>query len=343
MEDVRRACHSLWARHSKALAHGPIVARPIDLEHYTSLFPSRARYLRDRAELLAGTDQWREWVKPGPTDPLTDLAHLAFETMRCSAVLGSTEPELEDALLLVANRQAGLQPGGKSSATEILAALHTELAGQQDGYPGFQWKGSPPKNAPPAHLPGLVALYGWKYDLIIVMPRVDQALLSVIDWVKVRDLVSNEFSGIMLATPWQLRLVTCVDMAQDLYLRSFDHVWGSDLLADCQPTRYHLLRTAAALPLRNLLERFPADYVIAREEELGDLIHDAQNMLLNIQLRNELLARMRGLSSQRPPEPLPGRETPPHQRMAANFGHFRWWAEHLVSDWLQSGTDKLEN
>ncbi len=334
MEEVRRACHPLWARHSNTLMHGPIVARPVDLERYTRLFPNRARYLRDRAELLVGTTQWAEWANPGPRDTLTDLAHLAFETMRCSAILGTTELGMVERVTQLAARQAGIEVGSKSPAIESLAALYAFLEVKQDEYQEYHWQATLPKETPPAYLPGLISLYGWKYDLIVVMPRIDHALLSTIDWVKVRELITNEFTGIMLVTPWQLRLVTRVDMAQDLYLRSFDHVWGCDLLADCQPTRYHLMRTAAALPLRNLIERLPGDYVMTREEELGNLIHDAQNMLLNIQLRSELMARMSGLPSHHPPDPLPGRETPPHQRIAANIGHFRWWAKHLVSAWL---------
>ena len=66
------------------------------------------------------------------------------------------------------------------------------------------------------------------------------------------------------------------------------------------------------------------------------LIHDAQNVLLNIQLRNEVLARQRGVSAQSPPEPLPGRETSAHQRIAANFHHFRWWLRHLSAQFPTS-------
>ena len=344
MESVRQACLPPWVRYAETLKQGPVVARPADLNHFTQLFPDRARYLQDRAELLEGTEQWRQWSEPGSPDPLAVLGHLAHDTMRCSAFLGSAEPDpmLEEQLIQVAIRQAGLDLGPDTPAFEVLAALHAHLEAQHDDHSAFRWDGPPPPEAPPTHLPGLVALVGLKYELIIVMPRVDRALLSGTDWAKVRDLVSNEFNGIMLATPWQLRLVACVDMAQDLYLRSFDHVWGSDVLVGCQPAEYRLMRTAAALPVRILMERLPADYVTTREEELGDLIHDVQNILLNVQLRSELMARMRGIPSRHPPDPLPGREAPPHQRVAANFDHFRWWADHLMSEWLESCPGEYE-
>ena len=344
MESIRQACFPLWARYAETLKKGPVVARPADLDHFTRLFPDRARYLQDRAELLAGTEQWRQWSEPGSPDPLAMLAHLAHDTMRYSAFLGLAEPDpvVEEQLMQVAIRQAGLKLEPGTPASEVLALLHAHLVAHHEHHSAFQWDGSHPPDPPPAHLPGLVALIGLKYELIIVMPQVDRALISGTDWAKVRELVSNEFTGIMLATPWQLRLLACVDMAQDLYLRSFDQVWGSEVLVDCQPTEYRLMRTAAALPVRILMERFPADYVTTREEDLGDLIHDVQNLLLNVQLRSELMARMRGIPSRHPPEPLPGRETPPHQRVAANLGHFRWWADHLMSGWLKSCPGEYE-
>ena len=166
--------------------------------------------------------------------------------------------------------------------------------------------------------------------------------LTSVDWTAVAELISNGFTGIMLATPWQLRLVACVEMAQDMCLRSFEQVWVSDVLADCQPVGTHVKRNAAALPLRALVEQLPGRYMTVPEDELGSFIHDVQNILLNIQLRSELMARFRGAPSPQPPGPLPGRGSPPHERVAAIFRQFHWWAEHHLSAWKEVGSDGEE-
>ena len=85
------------------------------------------------------------------------------------------------------------------------------------------------------------------------------------------------------------------------------------------------------LPVQVLVEQFPAAYCTAKESGLGKLIHRMQNILLNIQMREEILARQSRTVAQKPPTPLPGRETPNHQRVAANFSHFHWWTEYLVA------------
>ena len=129
-----------------------------------------------------------------------------------------------------------------------------------------------------------------------------------------------------------MRLVASVGMAADHYMGSFENVWGSDVLAGCHADERHVMKSMARQPVRVLVERLPAAYCTVEEPELDKLIHDVQNVLLNIQLRSEVIARRRGEAAPRPPDPLPGRETPAHQRLAANFCHFRWWAEHLTGD-----------
>ena len=344
MESVRQAFFPLWTKYPDAFRQGPAVSTLADFARYNLLFPERARHLRDRAQLLAGEEQWSRLPEPIQPDPLLQLAKIAYETMRCSSLLFSDQSpvEMEERLIRVATDQAGLEIAAGTPALEVLGALYTYLD-QSETYPAYHayhWDGAPPAEDPPSHLPNLLALVGLKYHLIIVMPRVDRPLLTGIDWTRAAELISNEFTGFLLATPWQLRLVACVELAQDLFLRSFDQVWGSDVLAACSPAEYHVMRSAAVLPVRVLMEQLPADYMTVEEGELSDLIHDVQNILLNIQLRGELMARLKGTPSCRPPEPLPGREAPHHQRVAANFRHFRWWAERWVTDWKKACADE---
>jgi hypothetical protein len=335
MKKVRDAFLPLWKQYAGLLKRGPIVISPTDFSHYRLLFPSRARDLCDRARLLAGEAVWAHWPEPLPLDPLVQLAEIAAETLRCSALLALNGPqvELERELFQVVSQQAGLDVGPGTPPRDMLEALYTYLAAQSEDYPAYGWDGAPPADAAPARLPGLLALVGLKYQLIGVMPRVDRSVLNGIDWPVVVELVTSEFTSIGLATPWQLRLVSSVALAQDLYLHTFEPLWGSNLLGDCNPSQQHVMRCAAELPVRGLVEQLSPAYMTADEEELGDLIHDVQNALLNIQLRNELTARVQGVAADCPPEPLPGREAPIHQRLAANFYHLRWWSEYLVAGW----------
>ena len=335
LEKVREAFLPLWKRHAGPLERGPAVVSPTDFARYSLLFPDLAHDLRERAQLLAGEAIWAHWPKPAPLDPLVQLGDIAAETLRWSALLALNGPrvEAERESLRAVSRQAGLDMVPGTPPLDVLEALYAYLAAQREAYPAYEWDGAPPAEAAPSHLPGLLALIGLKYQLIGIMPHVDRSILTGIDWPTVKDLVTNEFTSVGLATPWQLRLVATVALAQDLFLRTFESLWGSDLLDDCKPDPEHVMRSAAVLPVRVLVDQLSPDCMTADEEELGDLIHDVQNALLNIQLRNELTARLQGAPANTPPETLPGRESPPHQRIAANFRHLRWWSEYLVAGW----------
>jgi hypothetical protein len=169
----------------------------------------------------------------------------------------------------------------------------------------------------------------------VVLPELDQATLATIDWHRVAELVAGEFETLLVATPWQIRLVASVAEAVSFTFRSFELIWGADILAGCRPSDDNVRLSAAMLPARTLVERLPAEYLTADESDLGALIHAVQNVLQNIQMRSELWARIREVAPRRPPEPLPGRETPPHQRVAALFRHLRWWTDR----WAGPPTD----
>ncbi len=328
---LREAFFPLWQAYPDAFRRGPAVVTLDDFALYRMLFPSQAAYLQEAGRLLAGDPIWPHLPAPPPLDPLVSLAHLAAETMRCSALLAAPESNkaLEAKLHYLVRQISSEKLDDGAGVPEHLGALYAYLAEQEAHYPAYQWDGPLPVEPPPPHLPGLVSLVSRAYRLIIVMPQVDQELLNNTDWAAVVDLVSDEFSEIVLATPWQLCLAASVKWAAELFTRSFELAWGSDVLADCDFLDSHLAASAAAHPVRVLVEQFPADYLTVEEEGLGILIHDVQNKLLAIQLRNELVSRLRGIPSEQAPEKLPGREAPPHFRIAANFRQFRWWSNYL--------------
>ncbi len=69
--------------------------------------------------------------------------------------------------------------------------------------------------------------------------------------------------------------------------------------------------------------------------QMGKLIHDFQNKLLNIQLEHELLVRFGIVQRFTPPEPLPEREAPNHQRIELIFKHFHWWTNFYTDQMLK--------
>lgn len=338
MQQVHQAFYPLWTQYAQVLGRGPSILTPADLERCSLLFPFDTGCLHAEARLIIGADVRQQLPELPQPDPAARLARIAGEAIRCSALLapstlkGEQRRELKNRLGRAAALLIDSKPEGATPPIEMLTSLHAHLASQSHQLATYHWDGPPPAEVPPPHLPGLIALVGWEHQLIVVLPRVDRSLLSDLDWEKVAELVSDEFTNVLVATPWQLRLAASVEFAIDHNLQLFETIWGSDLLADCRPDKRHIALSAAEIPFQTLVERFPARYLTEGEETLGKLIHDIQNILLNVQLRNEIVARKQGIPAQQPPEPLPGRETPPHQRIAANFNHLRWWVEHLTAD-----------
>jgi len=331
---VRAAVHPLWQSASPAPAPGPFLATPADCARYVRILPQEVAAFHAGAQLLCGADLLQEALAAAGADPLHALAWIAQEALIGSAVVASPDLDwrqttgstlrLSERLARAAGRAGIASPGSPPAA---LAGLHAFLAAESSRHPAYLWDGQAPAGRPPRDLPGLLALVGWGGRLIVVLPQVDQDLLAAIDWPRVAELVTGEFETLLVATPWQLRLVATVAEAISSVLQSFEPVWGADLLADCRPSQADARISAAVLPVRTLVERLPADYLPVADSELGDLIHAVQNVLQNIQICSELWARTRQVEPRRPPEPLPGREATPHQRIAALFHHLRWWTD----------------
>lgn len=335
MQGVREAFLPLWKQHSDFIGRGPFVISAADWDHYRLLNPWRASYLCEKAQLLAGEDVWARQPELSPGDPLFQLGHIAAETVRCCRLLenGAPQVDLKRELHQVVAQEARLNLDGSGPALDLLGALYAYLEEHSAEQPSYGWDGISPSEPAPPLLPGLLALVGLRDQLIAVMPIVNRSILDGTDWSAVARLVSDDFAHVGMATPWQLRLAASTALAQDLYLSAFEHLWGSDVLYGCEPAEKHVLRSAAELPVDVLVEQLSPLYMTVDEEALGDLIHTVQNYLLNIQLRSELTARLKGVPAESPSEPLPDRDAGPHERIAANYSHLRWWADHLVARW----------
>lgn len=338
---LRQVYRSLWQRLGRRWVT-PAVGILDDLERYSQHVPLGGSRLAS-AELVAGSDILAHLRGRDPLESVDRMAEVARETLFASSLLAESsgdrpttggQPRQWERLDCAAGL-AGLAPGGGYTAVQFLAFLHSFLDDQRQDYPSYRWDGEPPVDTPPEHLPGLLSLYGLEDQLIIVMPRLGMELLQGIEWTRVTELVSGEFGELLVAAPWQLRLVALERMPIQLELQSLQWIWGSKILSDCSPQLCDVLSQAAGQAIRFLVEELIGGYLIKPDEELGAHVHAVQNVLLNIQLRNELLGRARGVVVGQPPEPLPGRGTPVYLRVAANVTHFRWWSERLSSEWRE--------
>ena len=109
-------------------------------------------------------------------------------------------------------------------------------------------------------------------------------------------------------------------------LMRYIHAWGVDSLPPVPVTSTAICREAARYSSQLLTITLPQMYLAANDEEVGMVIHDIQNKLLNVQLQHELLHRLLGWERILPPNPLPDRQAPARQRVEANFAHLEWWS-----------------
>lgn len=330
---IRETTLPFWQKHS-CLGKGPAVATPGDISRCLLLFPALLQNLLNCDRQPAGQDILCTLAKEHRADPLMQLSRTAAEALFCSAIL-APDALSKDALADLATRLSCLaksQAGGElqGDPTEQFLDVHRYLEQSQERAPEFRWEGEAPDVDSPPHLPNALALIGLKNQLIVVLPQANRSSVDSVDWNQISQLVSDEFDIVLLATPWQLRISAMLCLAADQAIQSFELVWGADLLSDCIPGSASIWTSVAFKPLRVLVEELPSLYCTIGEEELGTLIHDTQNILHNIQLQNEILARRVGLTPRTPPDPLPGKEIPNHQRVAAIISHFRWWLDYLL-------------
>ncbi|MBN1318817.1 MAG: hypothetical protein JXA42_25275 [Anaerolineales bacterium] len=327
---IRQATLPLWKKHAGAMGAGPAVVTPDDIARYQQLYPIVLKEILTPDHLIAGRNILDFVLQNRQPDPLIQLAHVAAEALFCSALVApaSLTPEKESALIVRLSRLArSLNITLDTDPIETLFAIHRYLEGNQ--ITEYQWQGLPADTEPPPHLPNALSLIGFKNQLIVILPQLDRSSLSTTDWNNVTQLVSDEFDNIFVASPRQLILAATVRLAADLAILSFECIWGADILADYIPNEQNIMTSMVFKPLQVLVENLPSLYCTVPESDLGNLIHDTQNILHNIQLQNEILARCDSLSPFMPPNPLPGKEIPNQQRIDAIFRHFRWWVEYL--------------
>ena len=336
---AREAFYPLWERHAARLGHGPLLATPDDLALHLALFPALHRDLSDGAWRLYGAPLLKSLAPPPPPDPIAAAANLAARAVAYAPALTpqSLSPQRAQRLAVLLDQLArGAEKGGASALltpVEATLALHARLRELAQEMPQFEWHGPPPGGEVPDLLPGCLAFYQRENQLIAVLERVDEDVLSGVDWQEVGAAAEDAYAQFGLATPWQLRVAASRTWADSLFFKGFEHMWGADILGDLEVDERMLLRQLARVASTQRVEALPGDYLTCQEDAFPKLIHDTQNVLLNAGLRAELFARLAGRAFDLSDWTPPGREMPQHERVAADWARWREMTVYYADMW----------
>ena len=322
---LRAAFLPLWQQVGHRLQQPLAAATPASWQRHLELDPLLGHRQAQYGRLLWGT---AEPYRNGSASARSQAAFAADVAMQASealtaAVLSSTEAQEAVRRLRGVARFLGHSPDGAMPA-QLFAAIQTTLSPLLPLKP--ETTSRPLLPDAPSLLPELQAIYEKADRLIFVLPEMPASRWESINWHAVADTIAGQCAGLQLATPAQLRLVVSHQYPVHYTLRSYRHIWGRDLLAGLSITRRRLWQDAARLP--SLLEtvELPQSYLSATDDELSRVIHDFQNKLLNVQLRHELLLRMKMVRQITPPPPLPPRTESAARRIAGIFQHLNFWA-----------------
>jgi hypothetical protein len=344
----REALRPVWREYGSLLKKNPIIATQANLENHLDLNPVLAQHLSTHAQPIIGDLSFPEPAIINPLDRLSRFSYLAMHAS--AAVAPSLLPEMEacevKANLQSLSRQYFNEFVDETTDPEVLVArLQQDLLEEIARYPEIAWDNQNVPGAPPL-LSDLRAIYEFENRLILVLPDMEPenvaARMASIDWLAVANRVANQYRGLRLTSPAELRLVIRYNTAADHVLGSYDHAWGLDPLADLIVEEWRVFRDLARLPSDLLLSGLPHAYVTTEDSDLAMLVHDFQNKLLNIQLRNELFCRIDGRPVVSPPNSLPDRDEPINQRVEAIFAHLDWWATYYTSAIKSARTNKSQ-
>jgi hypothetical protein len=330
---VRAAFWPVWGSLQPILHHPPSVATVSQLQRHLQLQPLIHQHLATFGQLLSG----RNLLPPAPAvSPTELLAYWCQQSLEASPVLApallrhGALTRLAERLRRLA-RQLGCPVTTETDLAAIFAQVQVTLAAnlaQLDDE--FQWLAEPLADAPPL-LTNLQAIYEVEDGLLFIFPDLSLSEWEAVDWTAVTQLLDEQYYNLWVTTAAQFRLALRLERPLYSRLRRFNHLWGHDVLADLPSDRRLLFRQAARLPSGLLIDSLPHAYLSQEENDLHPLLHDFQNQLLNIQLQHELLMRSHQLGPAAPPQPLPDRERPSPERVAAIFYQLDWWADHYTS------------
>jgi predicted nucleotidyltransferase len=337
LHEIRQAFRPTWRSEFSDLRIALLVARLSSFERHLKLNPVLARDLAQRASLRVGADLL---PRPQAVSSVEKLASVANEAMLASSALAPNQLSSEAAnaslaaLYRLASMYLAISDLEDWTAAKLMAGVQYHLSREmrRQELPLYREKSIARK---PLIIPDLQAIYETENRIVLVLPdlspeRIGEAFLNT-DWAEVSKRVKGKYGAVRVTTAGQLRLILEYEAAADYLLQSYDHAWGKDPIGGMNVSDWRVFRQLARMPSRLQLATLPREYIVADEPSLPMLIHDFQNMLLNIQLRSELIGKITGRALETPPIGLPDRNAPSHGRVAAIHQHLGWWSDYHTS------------
>lgn len=337
LHEFRSILKPVWQEYAPVLRKAPLISTENSLNRHLTLNPILAHHLQTKGKLLEGQD-----LLPGPveTDPLERISRFARMAIYTSlavapSLLSEKKANEVTAKLKSLFRQYYARPADKKDPPlELLASVKRGLLSELKAYPQFFFVDHEVVDAPPL-VSDLRAIYEMENRLILVFPDLEPEAMAKritsIDWPAVADRVADQYQGLQVTTAAEMRMMPQFNTSATHYLRSYNHAWGLDPLADIQISPWRVFQDLGRYPSELLLSTLPHRYISTADVDLAMLVHDLQNKLLNIQLRNELLCRIDQVEVPLPPYSIPGRDEPYSIRIDAICSHLDWWTEYYSS------------
>lgn len=345
IHELRQVFRPLWQEYGQRLRRAPLITTRQTLARHMLLRPTFAHHLvSEGQQLLGGSGLLHKLPAPPPMSDQDIYAHLAHEIMLASAALTPFIVSEEDArnnmvrLRRIARRILQRPVNPQETAVDLFALVHETLDPIINNLPTDQpWLAMRTATSP--LLPGLQATYTKDLDNIaLIFNQISSPQIRSIGWEKLSRRLAKDYKAIYVTSSIQLRLIHQYETPLDLLFKRSQLTWGMDPLGNLNANRIYQLRQAARLPSDVAVDHLPNAYLTQEDSEIHKIIHDFQNRLLNVQLENELLSRMKLAERFKSPTPLPGREAPPTERLDVIFQHLNGWADHYTKQMQQSST-----
>jgi hypothetical protein len=348
INQLRDFLKPVWSDHGNVLRKIPKIGSRKSIDNYLAANPILAQHIALHSELVHGEPCLAEPPRVVFSEQLARIINLALHASAAIAPSLLPEKEATEAsmnLRRLHNQLFRQNVGGDFQAPLLLSQVKQHINEELRSVRQQPWEDAPVQDAPPL-ISDLRAIYEVENRLVLVLPESDSELIAqrvlTIDWPAVANRVADQFRGIRIATARELRLMLQYENVSDLYLKSYDHAWGLDPLANIEVERWRIYRDLARMPAELLVGGLPNAYIVSEDSDISMLIHDFQNKLLNIQLRNELLGRL-NFQPVTPPTPLPDIDEPIEQRISAMFNHLEWWTSQYLTSMKSTQTAGADN
>lgn len=339
--EIRNFFLPLWKTFGDRLIHAPLIARESSFARYFKLDASFSHHLYDNGRLLFGSPDYLRNLPQLDVQEAT--ARLATEALTASGCLLPTlmSPEQADERIRLTRRLARKlwqEPVDEDeTAVTTYARIQQKLGAQISHLPaGKAYTNTDIPSVTAPFLPGLQSLYKQADNIVMVLAHLSAKDIQRTDWNRMTDRLSAECSGLVLATSAQLCLSLVYDTPIDLKTRKYQYNWGMDHIAKLQSSTRQMMRQAATTPTNIEIDLLPHALLTQNDDQMGTIIHDFQNKLLNVQLTHEILVRLGDTERFTPPEPLPDRTRPSIERLQGIFNQLQWWSTFYTEKMLAS-------